>query len=929
MEGFTSTLSISPTYGTLSSEQTDMGTEENLTGVVASDTASSGTSTGNFSNDFEPRTESTRSEDDYTLSSEILSEVTQFSATDVSDSKQRGKSETIFGTLSIQTTLKRRSTTITTMLGSRYAYTTIPFSDSEDGTISRIEASGTTVDSSVSSRKVTEEEEGNITLETTYEEHAPATKKFEEKEEEKQRPPMTSTLTTNENRHVTHASSSASTRKETTKPSTSEASNQVELSDPLSPEAHSTWTDISDFALSTNHAHTSALEDANPNKDSTTYNSEDMTTAIPTSSHERQKISTKSATPDAGQNTEGISTAENRSFYPQTATSISQNPLENATSSGRSEYPTFEATLTVEGSTSNPVTGSKKVSASLNLSKTGITSSGRSYPTFEAASTVEGSTPNLAIGTKEVSVDSPASKTESSNYKETATTEVEGEKSRTKRTDLITKTSKSKFESTTSSQSLAQALSTPEVSVESINSTTGIADKRPKTKLSTIEEVRSNPTRAADVNGKLLSFTSQGPTSSSFQQNSITPSASEFSRGHSYLIAIITPTSADFASSVTEEGFTRHKTTITDRKTSMELLETSTSEYRETTTSAISDESDDMAYISSSVSTASSQMVRSTTLTLKSILFTKSIPAQTGSFSMKKIPASSSLPSTYTTNGMSTSSAEEFAASSIGTEFVSPMTDSKELGRMNPDTTAYTKELMSSRLLNSRLSSKFFSSDTSKANGLASSSQIQEDTTSASSSMGTTNFISTGAFSTDDKHSTSMPFTSTITSGLNSTRLSERPSFLTTALLWLSTAYLKTQSDYNASSYSATNYSTTARGRTYFTPSTAEIAIPVSTEETSRSFLQELFTSGLNTISQFLQSSSNLSRNFQTTTAVLKSSNDLTERFVQVDNQSRLTSSKMAGTSTFLTLPHSKPTHLIKDTTTERWTTELGSIKKL
>ncbi|CAJ0600951.1 unnamed protein product [Cylicocyclus nassatus] len=765
MERFSSTFSISPTYSTLSSEQTDMGTEENLTGVAAGDTASSGTSIGTFSNDFEPRTESTWSEDDYTSSSEILSEVTQFPATDTSDSKQRGKIGTIFDTLDNQMTLKTRSGAFTTVLGSGYADSTNPFFDSQDGIISEIGASITIGESSESSRKITEEEEENITSESTYEEHTLATEKLKEKEEEKQRPPMTSTLTTNENRHVTHASSSSAfTRKETTKTSTSEASSQLELSDkPLSPKVDSTWTDISDFYLSTNQVYTNTLEDINPNKGSTHYNLEDTVTAISTSLYERQEISTESATPIAGQNTEATSTAESRSFYPQ-ATSISQEPLEDVTSLGRSEYLDSEARLTLKGPTHNPVTGSK-----------------------------------------EVSIDSHATETESSNYEETATTKLEGEKSRTKR-------------------------------------------------------------------------------------------------------------------------FTRHKATITGtgRKTSMELLETSTSEYRETTTSAISDESDDMAYISNTVSTASSQMVRTTTPTLNSMLFTKSNSAQSGSFSVRKIPASSSLPSTYTTNGMLTSSAEEFAASSIGTELVSPMTDSKELGRMNPDTTAYTTELMSSRLLNSRPSSEFYSSDTSKAYDVSSSSQTEKDTTSASSSVGTTDFISTGAFSTDDKHSTSMPFTSTITSGLNSTRLSERLSFLTTALLWLSTAYLKTQSDYNASSYFATNHSTTARGRTYFTPSAAEITIPVSTEETSHSFLQELFTSGLNTISQLLQSSSNLSRKFQTTTAVLKSSNDLTERFVQVDNQSRLTSSEMAGTSTFPALPHRKPTHLIKDTTTERWTTELA-----
>ncbi|CAJ0600973.1 unnamed protein product [Cylicocyclus nassatus] len=934
---FPSILSISPTDSILSSKRTDLGIERKSTSAI-NETPSLGTSTESFESDSAPKTESIWSDRDFSTSnSEILSDVTQFPAIDASDSKHRGKSETIFGTLNIQTTLKRGSGAITTVLESRYAYTTIPLFDVEDETTSKVEASSTTGDSSESSKEITEEEEGNLTSETIFEEHPPATEKFEEKEEEKQSPAMTSTLTTKENRHVTRASSSDSTKKEATKPSTSEVSSQVELFDKtLSPRVDSIWTEISDFALSINHAHTSTLEDADSKKGSTPYNSGDMTTAIPTSLHEKQKISTESATPIAGQNTEGTSAAESRSFYPQ-ATSILQEPLEDVTSSGRSEYLKSEATLTLKGYTHNPV-----------------------------------------IGSKEVSVDSHASETESSNYEETATTKLEGEKSRTKRTDLITKTSKSKFESTTSSHSLAQTLFTPEVSVESIYSTTGITDKRQKTKISTIGEVRSNPTRAADVNSKLLSSKSQGPTSSSFQQNSIIPSASEFSRGHSYLVAIITPANADFASSVTEEvsgssatdfssrlieenigtstkhvigksllsiskepSFyrtlgtaspeietsrvsTRFKATTTNRKTSIEMLEPSTSEYRKTSTSGISDESDDVAYISNTVSTASSQMVRSTTPTLKSILFNKSNSAQSGSFSVTKIPASSSLPSAYTTNGMSTSSAEEIAASSIGTKVVSPTTDSKELDRKNPDITAYTTELMSSRLLNSRLSSEFYSSDTSKANDLASSSQIQEDTTSASSSMGTTNFISTGAFSTDDKHSTSMPFTSTITSGLNSTRLSERPSFLITALLWLSTAYLKTESDYNASSYSATNYSTTARGRTYFTPSTAEIAIPVSTEETSRSFLQELFTSGLNTISQLLQSSSNLSRKLQTTTVVLKSSNYPTERFVQVDNQSRLTSSKMAGTSTFPTLPHSKPTHLIKDTTTERWTTEIA-----
>ncbi|CAJ0600972.1 unnamed protein product [Cylicocyclus nassatus] len=761
---FSSKFSVSPTDSILSSERTALSNERKSTDATANERPSLGIwSTETFGRDSAPKTESIWSDRDFFNSnSEILSEVTQFPATDATDSKQRGKTGTNVGTLDIQTTLKRRSGAFTTVLDSRYAYATIPFIYSEDGTSTTIEASSTIGDSSKSSKEIIEEEEGNLTLETTYEKHTPASEKFEEKEEEKQRPAMTGTLTTNENRHITRASSSDFIKKQTTKSSTSEASSQLELSDrPLSPRTDSTWTDISDFSLSTNQGYTNTLENINPNKGSSHYNLEDTATAMSTSLYERQEISTESATPIAVQNTEATSIAESRSFYPQ-ATSISQNPLENALSSGR-------------------IRGSSAIDFSSRLIEE-----------------------NIGTSTKHVT-----------------------------------------------SENLLSISNEPSIHFDH---TLGITS--PKIEIST--------------------------------------------------------------------GFTRYKATITDSKTSMELLETSTSEYRETTTSVISDESDDMAYISNTVSTASSQMVRSTTPTLKSILFTKSNSAQSGSFSVKKIPASSSLPSTYTTNGMSTSSAEEFAASSIGTKVVSPMIDSKELDRKNPDTTAYTTELMSSRFLNSRLSSKIYSSDTSKANYVSSSSQIQEDTTSASSSVGTTDFISTGAFSTDDKHFTSMPSTSTITSGLNSTRLSERPSFFTTALLWLSTAYLKTQSDCNASSYSATNHSTIARERTYFTPSTAEITIPVSTEETSHSFLQELFTSGLNTISQLLQSSSNLSRKFQTTTAVLKGSNYPTERFVQVDNHSRLTSSEIAGTSTFPTLPHRKQTHLIKDTTTGRWITELA-----
>ncbi|VDK45227.1 unnamed protein product, partial [Cylicostephanus goldi] len=484
---FSSTFSISATASILSSEEADMDTEENTMSSTYKPTVSMDTSPAGTSDDnTRLKTETIWSgRDFFNLNSQTFSKVTQSPITDAGDSKQRRESRTNFGTLNVHTALKTEA--ITTVMESTYADITIPSFTSQDGSTSRIEASGTIAKSS-----------------------KPSNENYEEEEEE-QIPAMMSTLTTNENCHETLASSSASAR-EITKTSTSKVSSLPKQSDkPLISKVDSTPTGSSDFALSTSYARTNSLESATSNKGSAPYNLEGMTTVTSTSLYETQKISTESASPVADWNPEGISTAENRTFSSLIMTSMSHNPLEDVTNVGRGEYSPSEATLTVEGSVPNSVTGSKKVS-----------------------------------------FDSNANETETSNYEETKTATTKfGDRSHTKRADLITKISKPSSESTSFSHSVAQTLSTAEIATQRSSSMASIADKRPKTEILTTKSERSN-TAKSNMKNELPSSTLKGPTSSS-SPNSITLSATDFSTGLRFSETTITQRT-EVALSVTEEG---------------------------------------------------------------------------------------------------------------------------------------------------------------------------------------------------------------------------------------------------------------------------------------------------------------------------------------------------------------------------------------